>query len=93
MLSRLERRVVNTANLNRSLLFTVHELPHILDESMDNSERMSRSNPNLVLRQPVKPIQHCFDVLLLEIFLGKFNCVVMSKVKHRRDQTHLIVAA
>ena len=93
MLSRLERRVVNTADLNQSLFFTIHELPHILDESMDNSERMSCSDPSFVLRKPVKPFQHCFDVLLLEIFLDKFNCVVMSKVKCCRDRTHLILAA
>ena len=60
---------------------------------MDNSERMSCSDPSLILRQPVKPFQHRFDVLLLEEFLDRFNCVVISKVKHRRDQTHLTVAA
>ena len=79
MLFRLERRVVNTADRNQSLFLTIHELPHILDESMDNSKSMSCGNPSLVLRQPVEPFQHCFDVPLLEIFLDKFNYVVMSE--------------
>ena len=93
MLSRLERRVVNTPDRNPTLLLTIHKLPHILNESMDNSERMSCSDPSLILRQPVKPFQHCFDILLLEEFLDKFNCVAMGKVKHRRVRTHVIVAA
>ena len=93
MLSRLERWVVNTAGHNIRSLLTIHELPHILDESVDNSERMSRSSPGLVLRQSVKPLQDCLDVLLLEKFLYEFDCVVLSKVKHRRERTHLIVAA
>ena len=79
MLSRLEGRVVNTADRNRSLLLTIHELPHILDESMDNSKSMSCGNPSLVLRQPVEPFQHCFDVPLLEVFLDRFDCAVMSQ--------------
>jgi len=93
MLSRLERRVFNTVDNDPRSLLTIHELPHILDEPVDNSERMSRSSPGLVLRQPVKPLQHCLDVLLLEKFVYDFDCVVLSKVRHRQEQTHLIVAA
>ena len=44
------------ADHNRNLLLTIHELLHILDESMDNSERMSCSSPGLVLRQSVEPL-------------------------------------
>jgi len=93
MLSRLETRVFNTADHNLSALLTIHELPHILDESVDNSERLSCSSPGLVLRQSVKPAKDCLDVLLLEEFLHKFDCVLLSKVKRRRERTHLIVAA
>ena len=75
-----------------SSLLTTHELPHILDESVDNNERMSCSSPGLVSRQSVKPLQDCLDVLLLEKSLYKFDCVVLRKVKRRREQTHLIVA-
>src|SRR5712691_10636762 len=81
MLSRLERRVFNTADHNRSSLLTIHELLHILDESVDNSERMSCSSPGLVLRQSVKPLEDCLDVFLLEKILNKFDCVVLSKSK------------
>ena len=93
MLSRLERRVFNTADHNTSGLLTIHELPHTLDESVDNSECLSCSSPDLVLRQSVKPIQHCPDVLLLEKCLYKFDYMVLSKVQRRRERTHLTVAA
>ena len=93
MLFRLERRIFITADHNPSSLLTIHELLHILDKSVDNSEHMSCSSPSLVLRQSVKPLQRCLDVLLLEKFLDKFDCVVLSKVKRRRERTYLIVAA
>jgi hypothetical protein len=35
---------------NLKSLLTTHELSHILDESVDNSERMSCSSSGLVLR-------------------------------------------
>jgi len=76
-----------------SSMLTIHELPHVLDESVDNSEGMSCSSLGLVSRQPVKPLQDCCDVLLLEKSLYEFDCVVVSKVKVRRERTHLIVAA
>jgi len=76
-----------------SSLLTIHELPHVLDESVDNSERMSCSVLGLVSRQSVKPLQDCLDVPLLEKFLYKFDCVVLSKVKSRRERTHVVVAA
>ena len=76
-----------------SSLLTIHELPHVLDESVDNSEGMSCSSLGLVSRQPVKPLQDCRDVLLLEEFLYEFDCVVVRNVKLWRGRTHLIVAA
>jgi len=93
MLSRLETGVFNTADHNPSASLTIHELPHILDQSVDNRERLSCSSPGFVLRQSVKPAQDSLDVLLLEKFLHKFDCVSLSKVKRRRERTHLIVAA
>ena len=65
------------------LTLTIHELPHSLDEFVDNSERMSCSSPDLVLRQSVEPLQHCFNIFLLEKVLYKFDCVMMSKVRRR----------
>ena len=76
-----------------SLSLTIHVLAHVLDESVDNSERMSRSILGLVSGQPVKPLEDCLDVLLPENFLDKFDCVVLSKEKRRRERTHLIVVA
>ena len=74
-------------------MLTIHELPHVLGESVDNSESMSCSILGLVSRQSVKPLEDRLDVLLLEKFLDKFNCVMLSKAKRRRERTHLIVAA
>jgi hypothetical protein len=88
-----EKSIQYTPDYQSSSLPTIHELPHVLDESVDNSERMSCSGLGLVSRQPVKPLEDCLDVLLLEKSLYKFDCVVLSKVKRLRERTHLIVAA
>jgi len=88
-----EKSIKETPGYKPSLSLTIHELPHVLDESVDNSERMGCSILGLVSRQPVKPLEDCFDVLLLEKFLDKFDCVLLSKEKRRRERTHLIVVA
>ena len=88
-----EKSIQELPGYKPSLMLTIHELPHVLDKSVDNSEGMSCSSLGLISRQPVKPLQDCLDVLLLEKILYEFNCVVLSKVKHRRERTHLIVAA
>ena len=83
-----EKSTQETIHHKPGTLLTIHELPHMLDESMDNSERMRCSSLSLVLRQSVKPLQDRLDVLLLEKSLHEFDCVVLSKVKRRREQTH-----
>ncbi len=88
-----EKSIQYTPDYQSSSLPTIHELPHVLDESVDNSERMSCSSLGLVSRQPVKPLQDCLDVLLLEKILYKFDCVVLSKVKRRGKRTHVVVAS
>ena len=84
-----ENSIQEMPDYKPSSLLTIRELPHILDEAVDNSERMSCSRPDFVLRQSVKPFQYCLNVLLLEKFLYKFDCVVLSKVKRRRGPTGL----
>ena len=88
-----EKSIQELPDYKPSSLLTIHELPHVLNESVDNSEGMSCSSLGLVSRQPVKPLQDCVDVLLLENFLYEFDWVVLSKVKLWRERTHLIVAA
>jgi len=58
---------------------TIHEPPHILDQSVNNSECLSCGSPSLVLRESVEPLQHCLDVLLLEKPLYKLDCAALSK--------------
>ena len=61
-----EKNFQKTPDYKVSSLLTIYELLHILDEPVDNSERMSCSSAGLVLRQSVEPLQDCLDVLLLE---------------------------
>ena len=79
-----EKSIEETPDYKQSALPTIHELPHVLDKSVVNSERMSCSGLGLVLRQSVKPLQDCPDVLLLEKSLYNFDCIVLSKVQRRR---------
>ena len=88
-----QKSIQETPDYNPCSLLTIHKFPHILEESVDNSERRSCSGLSLVLRQSVKPLQYCFDVPLLEKVLYKFDCVVLSNVRCQRERTHLIVAA
>jgi hypothetical protein len=67
------------ADHNRHSFLTIHELLHILDESVDDSERMGCSSPGLVFGQSVKSVQSSLDVLLLEKCLYEFDYVVLSK--------------
>ena len=78
-----EKSIQEAPDYKPSSLLTIHEFPHVLDESVDNSERMSCSILGLVSRQSVKPLEDCLDVRLIEKFLHKFDCVVLSKVKRR----------
>jgi len=78
-----ERSIQETPDYKASSLLTIHEPPHVLGESVDNSERMSCSILGLVSSQSVKPLEDCLDVPLLEKFLHKFDCVVLSKEKCR----------
>ena len=87
------KSIQETPDYKPNSFLTIHELPHVLSESVDNSESMRCSILGLVSRQPVKPLEDCLDVLLLEKFLDKFDCVVLSKEKLRRERTHSIVAA
>jgi len=87
------KSIQETPDYKPGSLLTIHELPHILGDSVDNSESMSCSILGFVSRQSVKPLEDSLDVLLLEKLLDKFDCVLLSKVKRRRERTHLIVAA
>ena len=75
-------------------LVTIHVLPHILGEAINDSESLSRGIPNLVLCESVQPLQGRLDVLISEKFLSKFNwvAVVLSNVSRQRECTYSIVA-
>jgi len=77
------KNIQETPDYKASSLLTIHELPHVLGDSVDDSESMSCSILGLVSRQPVKPPEDCFDVLLHEKLLDKFDCAALSKVKRR----------
>ena len=75
-----EKSIQEMPDYKPSSLLTIYELLHVLDESVDNSEGMSCSILGLLSCQPVKPLQDCRDVLLLEKFRYEFDCVVVRKV-------------
>jgi len=74
---------------------TVHELPHILGESIYDPKGLSCGHPSLVLRESVQPLQDRLDVLLSEKLLYQFNYVVLIQVTYRPEPkwTHSIVVA
>jgi len=90
----LDGRVFDGAQITSQVYsLTVHDDPHILDETVDNLERLSSSSPGLVNRESVEPMQDSLDFLLSENFLYKFDCVALSEVTRRRKQTHSIFPA
>jgi hypothetical protein len=67
-------------------LLTVHDRPHILDETVDNLEGLSCSNPRLVLRESVESLQDRLDVLIS--FRDEFDWIALSKATPQREPTH-----
>jgi hypothetical protein len=67
-------------------LLTVHDHPHILDETINDLEGLSCGNPSLVLRESVESLQDRFDVLLS--FLYKSDWIALSRVTPQREPTH-----
>ena len=91
---RLERNAFNRCRIrNKVCLLTIHDHTHILDEAVDDLERLSRGSSSLVLRESVQPLQDCLDVLPTEASLYKFDCVAVSKVTGLQERTHLVVPA
>src|SRR5579863_4643757 len=64
-------------------MLTVHDHPHILDETAENTESLCRGGPSLVLCESVKLLQDFLKVLLPESFLYKSDCVALSKATTR----------
>jgi hypothetical protein len=91
----LERKAFNRRRIRNKLclLLTVHDHTHLLDEAVDDLERLSRGSSSLVLRESVQPLQDRLDVLPTEASLYKFDCVALSKVTDQQERTHLVVPA
>jgi len=79
--------------ISRVHLVTIHDDPHILDETVDDLERLSSSSPGLVNGESLEPMQDSLDFLLSENFLYEFDCVALSEVTRQRKQTHSIFPA
>jgi hypothetical protein len=56
-------------------LLTVNHIPHILEKTIDDLERLSRSYPSLIPGEPIQPLKHRLDVLPPELLLDKRFCV------------------
>jgi len=90
----LDGRVFDGEQITSQVCFlTVHDDPHILDETVDDLERLSSSSPSLANGESVQPMQDSLDFLLSENFLYEFDCVALSEVTRQRKQTHSIFPA
>ena len=91
----LERKTFNRCRIRNKvyLLLTVHDHTHILDEAVDDLERLSCRSSSLVLCESVQPLQDRLDVLPSEASLYEFDCVAVSKVTGLQERTHLVVPA
>jgi hypothetical protein len=79
MLYHLERKILNRRRITSQVgLLTVHDYTHILDETVDDLERLSCRSSSFILRESVEPLQDCLDVLVSETSLYKSDCVAMS---------------
>jgi hypothetical protein len=79
--------IQQTTIKSRAHSLTVHELPHILYETIDDPESLSCGSPSLVLRESVQPLQGRLDVLFPEKFLHKSDCAALSKVSRQGEHT------
>ena len=90
----LERKAFNRCRIrNKVCLLTIHDHTHILDEAVDDLERLSRGSSSLILREAVQPLQDRLDVLPTEASFYKFDCIALSKVTAQQERTHLVVRA
>ena len=91
----LERKTFNRCRIKNQvcLLLTVHDHTHILDEAVDDLERLSCGSSSLVLCESVQPLQDRLNVLPTEASLYKFDCVALSKVTGQEERTDLVVPA
>ena len=90
----LDGRVFDGEQITSQVYFlTVHDDPHIQDETVDDLERLSSSSPSLANGESVQPMQDSLDFLLSENFLYEFDCVALSEVTRQRKQTHSIFPA
>jgi hypothetical protein len=91
----LERKAFNLCRIRNKvcLLLTIRDHTHILDEAVDDLERLSCGSSSLVLCESVQPLQDRLNVLPTEASLYKFDCIALSKVTGQQERTHLVVPA
>ena len=68
---------------------TVHDHPHILDETVDDLKSLSCGSPSLILRESVESLQNRLNVLIS--FLEEFDCIALSRATRELERTHHIV--
>jgi hypothetical protein len=60
---------------------TVYDHPHILEETVDDLERLRCRRPSLVLGQSVKPVKNHIDTILSEKLLYNFLCTALNQLQ------------
>jgi hypothetical protein len=59
---------------------TVHDHPHILDETVDDLKCLCCRRPSLVLGKSVQSLKNRIDLILSKKLLYKFLCISLSQV-------------
>lgn len=89
----VEGCVLNRRHVSGKLrLLTVHELRHILGNTVDKSGSQSRDGRTRFFHDLVKPLPCRIDVLDPEKILYPFDCNMLSKATRQLERTHAIVA-
>ena len=60
-------------------IITIHDGHPMLDKTVDNFERLSRSYPTLVQGEPIQPLDRRLDILLSAKLSYKFLCASLSR--------------
>lgn len=62
-------------------LLTIHEHPHILDETVYDHESLNHGHPSLILRESFQSSQDRLDHRSSKTLFYGFNCMVLSEIQ------------
>ena len=66
---------------SRISLLTIHDNPHILNNSIDDLKNLQRGGPTFVQGEPIQPFQYYLIAISFKELLNKRPCVALSQIK------------